>query len=145
MDIFVKDLVATFKLASPTIIYEGDEEVLELCYTSQWMLCLSTNQHENDTTNFGYISESQNAPPSPNKDSDNCMTIDGPSNGTACVFPFTAWGKTYEACTTDTDVRPWCSTKVDDNGVHMLDVWGYCGPACPCDGIGCPFKEKGEV
>ena len=42
MDIFIKDLVATFQFTSPTILY--DEEVPEICYTSQWLLCLSTNQ-----------------------------------------------------------------------------------------------------
>ena len=42
MDIFINDLVATFQLTSPTILY--DEEVPETCYTSQWVLCLSTNQ-----------------------------------------------------------------------------------------------------
>ena len=48
MDIFIHDLVVTFKLASPTIIYDSDEGVPEICYTSQWILCLSSKQHESD-------------------------------------------------------------------------------------------------
>ena len=28
---------------------------------------------------------------------------------------------------------PWCSTKVDENGVHKggQGLWGYCGAGCP--------------
>ena len=44
----------------------------------------------------------------------------------------------------DSDVKPWCSTKVDDNGVNVIDNWGYCDPECPCDGTDCPFKETEE-
>ena len=71
----------------------------------------------------------------------------GPSNGTTCVFPFTSSGMTYEACTMASDVKPWCSTKVDENGVHVTGQgkWGYCDPEeCPCDGADCPFKESDE-
>ena len=46
MDIFINDLVITFKLISPTIIYDSDEEVPAICYTSKWWLCLSSNQAE---------------------------------------------------------------------------------------------------
>ena len=77
---------------------------------------------------------------------DKCITIDGPSNGTACVFPFIYNGVTYEACTMFIDVKPWCSTMVDDNGVLINGQgnWGYCDSECPCDGTDCPFKESDE-
>ena len=42
MDIFIKDLVATFQLNSPTIIYDKDDEIPEICYDSHWVLCLSS-------------------------------------------------------------------------------------------------------
>ena len=48
MDIFINDLVGTFKLASPTIMYDGDEGAPEICYTSQWTLCLSSKLHESE-------------------------------------------------------------------------------------------------
>ena len=53
---------------------------------------------------------------------------------------------TYDACTMYTEVKPWCSTKVDDNGVHVVGQgkWGYCDSECPCDGAACPFKESDE-
>ena len=37
-----------------------------------------------------------------------------------------------------TDPKPWCSTKVDDNGTHIggQGKWGYCDSKCP--------TEKGE-
>ena len=47
MDAFINDLVTTFKLVSPTILYNNDYEIPEICYASQWVLCLSSNQHEN--------------------------------------------------------------------------------------------------
>ena len=45
-----------------------------------------------------------------------------------------------------TDVRPWCSIKVDENGVHVIEKgkWGYCDLECPCIGTTCPFKESDE-
>ena len=48
IDIFLNDLVDTFKLTSPTILYENDDEIPEICYASQWVLCLSSKQHESD-------------------------------------------------------------------------------------------------
>ena len=46
----------------------------------------------------------------------------------------------------DKDVKPWCSTKVNDKGVHIngQGKWGYCGSECPCDGADCPLKESDE-
>ena len=49
MDIFIKDLLATFKFTSPTILYDSEEGVPEICYTSQWIVCLSTDLHNDDT------------------------------------------------------------------------------------------------
>ena len=48
MDVFINDLVATFQLTSPTILYDNDDEIPEICYASQWVLCLSSNQHESE-------------------------------------------------------------------------------------------------
>ena len=68
----------------------------------------------------------------------------GGGDGVPCVFPFTleANNKTYHSCTYDfmhvTGYQPWCSTKVDKNGVHMRDVgedvknWGICTDASSC-------------
>ena len=47
----------------------------------------------------------------------------------------------------DADVKPWCSSMVDDNGVHVgggQGKWGYCDLECPCDGSDCPLKESDE-
>jgi len=51
-----------------------------------------------------------------------------------CVFPFTFMGVEHTACTTiDGDPKPWCSTLVDENGVHVSGGghWEYCGSQCP--------------
>ena len=68
----------------------------------------------------------------------------GGGAGVQCIFPFTleANNKTYHSCTYDfmhvTGYQPWCSTKVDKNGVHMRDVgedvknWGICTDASSC-------------
>ena len=44
------------------------------------------------------------------------------------------------------DVRPWCSTMIDDDGVHVngQGKWGYCDPECPCVGTECPLIESDE-
>ena len=65
------------------------------------------------------------------------MTIAGPSSGKKCILPFIYKGITHNGCTRhgieDTEYEPWCSTKVDDNGVHIGDKghWGDCSPECP--------------
>ena len=39
---------------------------------------------------------------------------------------------TYHECVVDND-GAWCSTEVDDDGVHVGNQgnWGICGPGCP--------------
>ena len=55
----------------------------------------------------------------------------------SCVFPFTFNYKdsngtnvnqTFYGCTTnlDPDDKPWCSTKVDSDGIHQHGHWGHC-------------------
>jgi len=66
-----------------------------------------------------------------------------PSSSTTvpCVFPFIYSGKTYNSCTTEghPEQKPWCSTKVDSQGKHVLGGghWGLCGKGCPHE-EGCP-------
>ena len=33
------------------------------------------------------------------------------------------------------NIQPWCSTKVDDNGLHVSGNWADCGPDCPVEVI----------
>ena len=37
--------MTTFRLTSPTILYDKDEEAPEICYTEQWVLCLPIENH----------------------------------------------------------------------------------------------------
>ena len=48
MDAFINDLVATFNLTSPTIIFDNEDDIPEICYASHWVLCLPSKQHERD-------------------------------------------------------------------------------------------------
>ena len=65
--------------------------------------------------------------------------MSGQSPGMECIFPFTLDGVTHNACTKhgieDTEWEPWCSTKVDESGVHVSggvpENWGDCDPECP--------------
>ena len=48
MDIFLNDLVAAFKFTSPTILYDSDDQIPEICFASHWVLCLSSNHDGSD-------------------------------------------------------------------------------------------------
>ncbi len=54
-----------------------------------------------------------------------------------CIFPFEYLGQTFYRCTTlkDPDGKPWCSTKVDEDGSHVTSggYWGHCGQDCQED------------
>ena len=70
------------------------------------------------------------------------MTTDPSSlSRVPCVFPFSYSGKTHTSCTTEghPEQMPWCSTKVDAQGVHVKGGgnWGLCGKGCPHE-KGCP-------
>ena len=70
-----------------------------------------------------------------------CKTRTGPDPGKECIFPFIfsetfkAYERTYNACALDYIGRPWCPTKLDDNGRFSSSLventdWGYCGYDC---------------
>ena len=42
LNAFIKDIITTFRMTSPTIVYSNDEEVPEICYTNQWVSCLNS-------------------------------------------------------------------------------------------------------
>ena len=68
-----------------------------------------------------------------------CTTINtqgGYEGGSPCVFPWKFKGKTYNLCTMDWEIdqRPWCATKVDENGDVFSTNFGYCGANCPLEG-----------
>ena len=45
---FIRDAMTTFKLTSPTIVYDANEEPPEICYTKEWVLCLSSPNHKSE-------------------------------------------------------------------------------------------------
>ena len=49
--LFLQDLITTFGLVSPTIVYNADEEAPEICYTNEWVLCLPHFSNETDKGN----------------------------------------------------------------------------------------------
>ena len=66
---------------------------------------------------------------------DSCLTVIGHK----CIFPFTFGGTIHHGCTTKGNLRPyerpWCSTKVNANGVHVggQGHWGECALGCPME------------
>ena len=48
--LFLQDLITTFGLTTPTIVYNADEEAPEICYINEWLLCLP---HFSNETNKG--------------------------------------------------------------------------------------------
>ena len=41
---FISDLITSFKLISPTLIYHGDAP--EICFTHHWVLCLNLENEQ---------------------------------------------------------------------------------------------------
>ena len=41
---FITDVISTFRLISPTIIYH--ENAPEICFTNQWVLCLNIEDQQ---------------------------------------------------------------------------------------------------
>ena len=37
---FLQDIITTFRLTSPTIVYNEDEEAPNVCHSAKWSLCL---------------------------------------------------------------------------------------------------------
>ena len=64
-----------------------------------------------------------------------CLTNGGDDPNRECKFPFVHKGTTYRGCPPDPILpgKTWCSTKVDENGNHVVgqNKWGYCSPSCP--------------
>ena len=64
-----------------------------------------------------------------------CQTNSGATNNSYCVFPFYSRKKFQYKCIWDKndDNGSWCSTNVDENGIHKTRSgnWGYCSPECP--------------
>ena len=51
-----------------------------------------------------------------------------------CIFPFIYSNRIHDRCTSIDGDSPWCSTAVDNSGVHISGPghWEYCtNPACP--------------
>ena len=66
----------------------------------------------------------------------NCKTTGGPiGSGIQCQLPFIFQNITYYGCPVDLvyDSKTWCSTKIDDKGVHVSgqNAYGYCSSTCP--------------
>jgi len=65
-----------------------------------------------------------------------CFVIENKSNETKrCIFPFALKSDpkfTYNGCTSKymKNGRFWCSTKIDENGIHERGHWGYCNSNC---------------
>ena len=54
---FIRDMMTTFHLSSPTIVYDGGEAP-EICYTDQWVLCVSSEVEKSDENIFEYNTKS---------------------------------------------------------------------------------------
>ena len=67
-----------------------------------------------------------------------CNTIGGNNPNLPCIFPFKYEGFTYHKCSQVQSDKPWCSTKVDENGTHVKGNWGDCASNCP---KACHVKE----
>ena len=112
---FMRDVMATFRLKSPTIVYDSDEAP-ELCYKEKWVLCLSAPDKERDLKSL--------------VDKEVCLD----TKGSKCIFPFTYRGVTHQKCTIQDNPQPYCSVKNDENGNILL--------AGLCSSKDCPYEDS---
>jgi len=84
----------------------------------------------------GRLAYSMTLNSSNNTKRDSCITVGGPAEGSACVFPFNFNGVSHSNCTTVDDTKAWCSTQTDANNDHVSGVgaWGYCDDNCSGSG-----------
>ena len=138
IDSFLRDLIVTFQLKSPTIVFDTDQPP-EICFTDQWVLCLSSKHPPRSNPVVELV-----------LDTEHCFTVGGKDPGKQCVFPFTQSGITYQSCTNagyGSGRVYYCATDIDrrtvlennDTAFEDIDVWergkwGYCGPECPMEG-----------
>ena len=63
-----------------------------------------------------------------------CRTIGGPKINMPCMTPWGYKDKIYHGCTWEfnaiTAKKPYCPTKIDDNGKLVTRNWGYCDLEC---------------
>merc|ERR1739842_74253 len=94
-----------------------------------------------ETGNCAAPAKVANIPVYAPEDSEPCFVSGGPAAGEPCVFPFKHNGHTYTACTDWVYADPpqpegtkWCSTKVDDDGVHVEGNghYGFCPSTSAC-------------
>ena len=69
-----------------------------------------------------------------------CVVIEGNSGSSKpCQFPFTYKNETFNGCTSTDRYRygkPWCSTKTDNNNIHIDGFSGDCPKKhCPLASI----------
>ena len=152
---FISDLISSFRLISPTLIYHGDAP--EICFTHLWVLCLNLeNEQAILTEEKGWYTTFRLIEWTSKwiihwlkciffvESSGVCVTVAGPVTGEKCIFPFTVDGVTYTHCAFDRyETTPeyaiWCSTKVNDAGFHIGGNWGGCSEDCPLEGKNITF------
>ena len=63
-----------------------------------------------------------------------CVTVSGKTPNLPCIFPFKYEGSIHKTCTITREdgvvTKPWCSTKVSENGEHIQGNWGDCASEC---------------
>ena len=84
---FIEDVMDTFRLKSPTIVYDSDEAP-ELCYRKTWVLCLSSRgeERERDPQSLVEDNSKSNEPTNKGRDKVNHnLKLEGAIN---CIFLF---------------------------------------------------------
>ena len=62
-----------------------------------------------------------------------CTTVGDETSNKSCIFPFIAYGITFNSCTlswSEDNVKAWCATEVDGSDELIPGKWEYCEPAC---------------
>merc|ERR1712179_420155 len=77
---------------------------------------------------------------------DECKTVEGPSAGSKCKFPFIFESQRYDKCTKVGEIGTFgCATEIDDSGEMIPEKWGICAYYCDIyEPVDCVWGDYGK-
>lgn len=128
----VSETECVFPFIHDNVKYDGCP-VDPIDKTKRWCSTKTNQKGIHINGNWGYCSSScKQAEENLNEENVCLTTAESVVSETKCVFPFIHDDVAYYGCVIDPidETKRWCSTKTEENGLHINGNWGYCPPSC---------------